>query len=449
MMYNATGHVLHRLAVACPDVPIHSCPDLSVPQYGRPGDFRVEAGAEVLLGVASYSPTQTQGVDPAYHPFAVATEKNVTSAGGVGPASNRVSVLTMTLGNSDPSLAHHQRNTTIQTDGLTLVSVQQAFATVPSITKLSRSTAEVSGGLLLTIYGGPFVNTKSNIQCRWRFLNSANVLTSDSVVSSRSYFRSTSTVICETPILTQAIRTKLDLTISGGASWTLDVRDFTFFQITSASPVVSSIKTYTAVEIKGRLLQDLAQDLVTGTFTLNGEQVVLRDIVRNSACEFGPTPVFQLGTNSDDGQSYSWESQGVAPGLPPVGPERCTDASNFCVQGGSSSLRNASQGLSASLLFKNMSASVDASNNLITDSFGRVYGPRFLADSCTSTLVGLNQELICSLVCYAPPVPSVLCTDPSQPYAGTCDSLVQTCPSNPDSSTCLQLLPLLKQYDFK
>ncbi len=449
MLHNASGHVLHRLAVACPAAPILSCPDFSVPRYGRPGDFKLDPSAEVIFGVSSFAPTQTQGADPTYHPFSVSTERNTTTGGG-GPAVNKISLLTMTLGSSDPALLQQQRNTSIRSGGLTLVSVQQSFVTLPSITKLSRSSAEVSGGLLLTIYGGPFVNTKSNIQCRWRFLGSTGTLTSENVLSTNSFFRSTSAVVCETPVLAQARRTKLDLTISGGATWTLDVRDFTFFQITSASPVISSIKTFTAVEIKGRLLQDLAEDLVSGSYMLDGEQVVMRDIVRNSACEFGPTPVFQLGTNADDGSPYPWESQGLAPGLPPMGPERCSDLTKFCVQGGSSLLKNASEGQGAYMLFRNMTAGVDSSGNLATDSFGRIYGPRYLADSCTSTLVGLNEELICSLVCYAPPAPSVSCLNPDQQNTVPCKTYVQSCPSSStDSSVCLMLVALLKPYDFR
>ena len=444
MLFNSSGHILHRLAGACLSVDIESCAEFSVPQYGRPGDFRLDPASEVAFGIASFAPTQEQGVDPTYNPFSVTTEKNVTPAGNIGPALNRISLITLTLGNSDP-LVQHQRNTSIRSDGLTLVSVEQSFATLPSIEKLSRSTAEISGGLLLTIYGGPFVDTKSNIQCRWRYVNTAGAQTS--VLSSTSYFRSTSAVVCETPVLTQAARTKLDLTISGGATWTLDVLNFTFFQITSASPVVSCAKAYTAVEIKGLLLQDLGNDVVSGNFIYNGENVELNDIIRNSACEFGPTPVFQLGTDSDDGLPYSWESQGVAPGLPPVGPERCADQSDFCVQGGSSSVVNES--VSAALLFKSMAASLDGSQELVVDAFGRVFGPRYLADSCTPSLFGLTEELICSLVCYAPPMPSVACADPSQASSGSCNTYVQNCPSNADSSSCLQLLPLLTQYDFK
>jgi len=51
---------------------------------------------------------------------------------------------------------------------MTLLAIQAAFTKIPSLSVLSRSTAHISGGMLVTVFGSPFVDTAESLRCRWR-----------------------------------------------------------------------------------------------------------------------------------------------------------------------------------------------------------------------------------------------------------------------------------------
>ena len=72
----------------------------------------------------------------------------------------------------ETGLGKVQELVTNYTSKMTLLAIQAAFTKIPSLSVLSRSTAHLSGGMLVTVFGSPFVDTGESLRCRWRQVGS-------------------------------------------------------------------------------------------------------------------------------------------------------------------------------------------------------------------------------------------------------------------------------------
>jgi hypothetical protein len=353
--------------------------------------FTMTADAEVVFGLASFSPPSGQGRDAEADYFSVVYESGIDAN---GTQFDRYNVLAQNLGNAigertNPNVTSEEFAINNEA-GYTMTSIQVMYTTIPMITQLVPSAAHIAGGMLVTVVGQPFVDTGSKmIRCRWRLFESGVDKYSGAILSStHAYFVNSSVCVCITPELDSRVKGMLDLTLTNGAIWTSNAKKFTFFETTQRIPQVGSSKGGTLVQIKGLYLKDLPFSDLDFT-NARGIPSVVIDAVKEAQCEFGTPP-----------EDYAFDDKAVTTGDP-----------LFQVQG------------------------------------NPPVGPLFRKAQCLNITVGLAVEEVCVMTCFSPAMPADQCIAGS---TRTCSLYVRKCPNEwePSVVPCRMMLAPYGEIPF-
>ena len=258
-----------------------------------------EGDAEIVLGLSSYAPYR-KGYDPTYHRFRYdSTMINGTRVDTVHFTSQNV---VYTDFEGDVSKYGRHDEVLYNEEGFTLASIEIGYPRIPELDVPLPSVAHITGGMMVTVRGSPFVDTGPKIVCRWTPDDG-----SASFLSVRTIFLDNGRILCETPVLLARARTKLELSLTGGQSWTLNSRAFTFFEIQSRVPEEGSSKGDTLIKFTGIFFEDLP---------IRRSQ--LGEQLDQTACEFGlPT--------EEGGTPNTFQVIGTLPGAPQLKKSSCKE----------------------------------------------------------------------------------------------------------------------------